>query len=178
MGSLMYRLSNAARHVDDRSAGGLKGNGGFSTLTQQAAGALRRWHKEKPNSEHILFKTQADSLDLAMDVIFTGDALFSGGCGACFEGSELDTKHCFATLLSECRLDDALLFPGHEYTQHLLDMRMKEVMEEWVAKEPPGQFFAFCSAYYVASHRRALRDKVPTVPVTLANERLLNPYFD
>merc|ERR1719476_1016586 len=61
---------------------------------------------------------------------------------------------------------------------HLLDGRIKDAMEFWAPIEPPGQFLAHCSAYYVAAHRRALRDKVPTVPLMLASERLLNPHFD
>mmetsp|Transcript_50438 Transcript_50438/g.163210 ORF Transcript_50438/g.163210 Transcript_50438/m.163210 type:complete len:970 (+) Transcript_50438:124-3033(+) len=154
VGSLMYRLATPVSHVDDRP--------GEGQLEAAFAGS----------------SSSSSPAGLRMDVLFTGDTLFSGGCGAQFEGCDLDIEHCFATMLAEVSLPDALLFPGHEYTSHLLEGRVKESLDTWGPVEPPGQFLAFCGAYYVAAHRRANRDKVPTVPCTLASERLLNPHFD
>jgi len=60
----------------------------------------------------------------------------------------------------------------------LLEHRLEESLEEWAGLEAPGQFLALCGAFYVAAHRRSLRDKVPTVPFMLKSERLINPHFD
>eukprot|EP00931_Biecheleriopsis_adriatica_P087292 TRINITY_DN61789_c0_g1_i1.p1 TRINITY_DN61789_c0_g1~~TRINITY_DN61789_c0_g1_i1.p1 ORF type:complete len:862 (-),score=180.33 TRINITY_DN61789_c0_g1_i1:34-2475(-) len=121
----------------------------------------------------------ACSTDHKVEALFTGDTLFSGGCGAQFEGSELDMQHCFATILEgSAPSAETLLFPGHEYTAMLLENGVGEALATWAPTEPPGRFMALCSAFYVASHRRALRDKLPTVPVSLAGERMVNPMFD
>eukprot|EP00933_Yihiella_yeosuensis_P021208 TRINITY_DN16845_c0_g1_i1.p1 TRINITY_DN16845_c0_g1~~TRINITY_DN16845_c0_g1_i1.p1 ORF type:complete len:803 (-),score=120.13 TRINITY_DN16845_c0_g1_i1:155-2563(-) len=115
-----------------------------------------------------------------VEALFTGDAVFSGGCGAPFEGNELDIEHGFATILETCKPNstETLLFPGHEYTARLLEFRLQESLSDWASTESPGRFMALCSAFYVSAHRRALRDKLPTVPVSLAGERMVNPYFD
>ncbi|CAK0806246.1 unnamed protein product, partial [Prorocentrum cordatum] len=115
--------------------------------------------------------------DGSREALFTGDTLFSGGCGAQFEGSSLDTEHCFATILAACG-PGTLLFPGHEYTCRLLGQRVLDAAETWAPREPPGQFLNLCGAFYAAAHRQTLRDRVPTVPCTLASERLVNPNFD
>mmetsp|Transcript_30214 Transcript_30214/g.87705 ORF Transcript_30214/g.87705 Transcript_30214/m.87705 type:complete len:984 (-) Transcript_30214:70-3021(-) len=154
-GSVMFRLATPCSHPDDRP-------GEVAGTDTPAVGS----------------EAAATTPGLPVDVMFTGDTLFSGGCGAQFEGCDLDIEHCFATVLEECKLPDALLFPGHEYTCNLLEMRVKDAMDSWCAVEPPGQFLSNCGAFYIAAHRRSLRDKVPTVPTTLANERLLNPHFD
>ncbi|CAE7272480.1 GBA [Symbiodinium pilosum] len=70
-----------------------------------------------------------------LDAFFTGDTLFSGGCGANFEGSELDMEHCFASILEMCDPSHKTwLFPGHEYTQQLLDQGISQGI---VAQELP-----------------------------------------
>ncbi|CAE8581859.1 unnamed protein product, partial [Polarella glacialis] len=116
-----------------------------------------------------------------VEALFAGDTLFSGGCGAQFEGDELDIKHSFATILETSDpAAETLLFPGHEYTAMLLEHGLSEALNNsaWASSEPPDRFMALCSAFYVASHRRALRDKLPTVPVSLTGERAVNPHFD
>jgi len=116
--------------------------------------------------------------EVQLDALFTGDTLFSGGCGAQFEGNSLDIEHCFATILASCDPSQTLLFPGHEYTSRILEMGLQDAIVSWAATETPGNFLCLCSAFYVAAHKRALRDKLPTVPVSLESERLVNPHFD
>lgn len=53
------------------------------------------------------------------DELFTGDTLFSGGCGRLFEGSPADMFQSFETLLS-CPPHTRLWF-GHEYTRSNLE---------------------------------------------------------
>lgn len=70
--------------------------------------------------------------------IFTGDCLFSGGCGRIFEGSPESMLHSIEKILA--LPDDTLLYCGHEYTLNNLsfaksilpenaeiDTRLKEV---------------------------------------------------
>eukprot|EP00930_Biecheleria_cincta_P049150 TRINITY_DN34398_c0_g1_i1.p1 TRINITY_DN34398_c0_g1~~TRINITY_DN34398_c0_g1_i1.p1 ORF type:complete len:757 (+),score=130.54 TRINITY_DN34398_c0_g1_i1:262-2271(+) len=114
-----------------------------------------------------------------IDALFTGDTLFSGGCGAQFEGSKLDIEHCFATILESSMLSkETLLFPGHEYTAMLMEQNLHESLDSPTVTKSPGRFMKFVSAFYVASHRRALRDKLPTVPISLSGERMINPHFN
>jgi len=107
---------------------------------------------------------------------FTGDCLFSGGCGNPFEGSELDMEHCFASILVRCDQKRALLFPGHEYTAMLLKMSVVDDPDSFL-EAPPGEFLTLCADYYVVSHRRNLHDKIPSVPCTIAGEQQVNPIF-
>jgi len=123
-----------------------------------------------------------------VEALFTGDTLFSGGCGRQWEGDSLDVGHCFATILAHfggCAAGasepetQTLLFPGHEYTSRLLGCHIEDLMNSGKSgAEPPGYFLNLCGAYFSAAHRRGLRDKLPTVPCTLASERRINPYFD
>jgi hydroxyacylglutathione hydrolase len=50
--------------------------------------------------------------------LFTGDTLFSSGCGRLFEGSAED-MHCSLTKCAALE-DDTRIFPGHEYTEENL----------------------------------------------------------
>ncbi|CAJ1450398.1 unnamed protein product [Effrenium voratum] len=112
------------------------------------------------------------------DALFTGDTLFSGGCGASFEGNQEDVEHCFATILEIWDPStEMLLFPGHEYTAMILEQSLMNEISR-AAMKPPGYFMQFCSAFYSASHRRGLHDALPTVPVTLEDERWINQHFD
>ncbi|CAE7336634.1 PNKD [Symbiodinium natans] len=124
-------------------------------------------------------KAESSAVDSdRLDALFTGDTLFSGGCGANFEGSDLDMEHCFGTILETCDPSYATwLFPGHEYTCMLMENVLLEACAK-AAWHPPGHFLAVCSAFYTAAHRRALRDRLPTVPVLLDGERMINPRFN
>lgn len=66
----------------------------------------------------------------APPALFTGDALFIGGCGALFEGSA-SVMYSQLGRLFEALAPDALLFPGHEYAVMLL--------QQAVQREPQNQ---------------------------------------
>ena len=53
------------------------------------------------------------------DALFSGDTLFCGGCGAPFEGDARDVAANFRRIWHRCG-GKCLLFPGHEYSEHLL----------------------------------------------------------
>ncbi|EGD83459.1 hypothetical protein PTSG_04066 [Salpingoeca rosetta] len=107
----------------------------------------------------------------ATPLLFSGDSMFSAGCGRLFEGTP---DMMFQTMLRFRELPpNTLLFPGHEYTVSNLKFALAYA-EEHRSSSP-------CSAEAVqAQLQRALnlREKgQPTVPTTLAQERTFNPFF-
>ncbi|MDQ3061113.1 MAG: hydroxyacylglutathione hydrolase [Pseudomonadota bacterium] len=109
---------------------------------------------------HIAFYTP--DMD-GQPLLFCGDTLFSGGCGRLFEGTP-------AQMLAS--LDKLAALPGatrvccaHEYT--LANLRFA------LAAEPDN---AALAAYQ--GHCLRLREQgLPTLPATLAQERLINPFL-
>lgn len=88
------------------------------------------------------------------DELFTGDTLFSGGCGRLFEGSAEDMFESFATLLNQP--DHTRLWFGHEYTQ--ANLRFAE------RADPSHPAYA-----------QALENlRVPSCPSTVQREREIN----
>lgn len=90
--------------------------------------------------------------------VFCGDTLFSAGCGRVFTGTieELyDSFQRFNQLPEE-----TLFYPAHEYTA--ANLRFAEFIEP---ENPDIQ-----AALGVAEH-------TPTLPVTLAHERKINPFL-
>lgn len=90
--------------------------------------------------------------------VFCGDTLFSAGCGRVFTGTArqlFDSLQRLNTLLG-----DALFYPAHEYTA--ANLRFAAHIE------PDNPEIA-----------RAAKDaeKTPTLPVTLAHERQVNPFL-
>ena len=57
---------------------------------------------------------------VAAGIAFTGDTLFCGGCGALFECSATTLFHSLRRLTNERLRPSTQLFPGHEYTEMLL----------------------------------------------------------
>lgn len=93
--------------------------------------------------------------------LFTGDALFIGGCGALFEGSAAVMYSQLGRLFSSLP-PDALLFPGHEYATMLL---LQATQREPTNKEAKRKF----------EWARAQRaNKLPTVPSRLGDELAYN----
>lgn len=95
--------------------------------------------------------------------VFTGDTLFSLGCGRVFEGT---AAMMWASL---CRLralpDETRIFCGHEYTL---------ANSEFALAIDPGNPHLQARVAEV----RALRaEEVPTIPTTIAVERLCNPFL-
>ena len=95
--------------------------------------------------------------------LFTGDTLFTGGCGRLFEGTPAQMLDSLAKLAA--LPDDTLVYCGHEYTEHNLRFSM--------AVEPGNEQTAQRSAE--AAFMR-LRGR-PTVPSTLAQEKQTNPFM-
>ena len=60
-----------------------------------------------------------------MNTPLAGDALFCGGCGALFECSALVLHDSLQTLVRHRLQPSTMLFPGHEYTEMLLQQALK-----------------------------------------------------
>lgn len=96
-------------------------------------------------------------------LVFTGDTLFSGGCGRFFEGSPeqgVDSLNKLAALP-----DDTLVYAGHEYT--VANLRFCAAVE-------PGN--AAITAR--AAECRELRERgAPTLPSTIGREKEFNVFL-
>jgi len=96
-------------------------------------------------------------------VLFTGDSLFSMGCGRLFEGTAEQLWNGFQKLLA--LPDDTMIYPGHEYTLS------------------NGKFCAHIEPENTdiaerMDEVRALRDAgKPTIPVSLATEKKTNVFL-
>lgn len=95
--------------------------------------------------------------------IFTGDTLFSLGCGKLFEGSP---EQMFSSLKKMTALpDDTNIFCGHEYT--LSNSKFA------LSIEPKNE-----ALQSYAAHVAHLRGKgLPTIPTTLKTEKSCNPFL-
>ena len=106
---------------------------------------------------HICFYAKSEK------IIFTGDTLFSLGCGKVFEGSHLE-------MLTSLNLikklpEDTQIYCGHEYTQKNLDFCIKyEINNTKLAEKK----------IWVTSK---LSKKKPTIPVTIKDELDTNIFF-
>ena len=108
---------------------------------------------------HLVFLGQLDGTP----VLFSGDTLFSSGCGRVFEGSYLQMYK--SLLLIRSLPDNTLVYSGHEYTLDNLQFAL--------ALEPDNKPL---KAY--ARKVKQLREQgYPSVPTTLGDEKLYNPFF-
>jgi hydroxyacylglutathione hydrolase len=106
---------------------------------------------------HILFYFPA------LQALFTGDTLFSVGCGRLFEGSVLDM---FQSLTKCAALsDDTLIYCGHEYTEENLKFAL--------TVDPGNAALAARLSEVKELRRRGL----PSVPSTLHMEKAFNPFL-
>lgn len=96
-------------------------------------------------------------------LLFCGDTLFSAGCGRLFEGTPAQMHASLARL--NALPGDTRVCCAHEYT--LSNLRFAAAVEP--ANEDVVRHRVWCEA------RRA--DGLPTLPATLANERLINPFL-
>lgn len=100
---------------------------------------------------------------LAEDCLFSGDTLFSAGCGRIFEGTP---GQMFASLSRLAALPDSTrIFCAHEYTEANLRFAL--------AVEPDNAAIAARIEACAALRARA----EPTLPVTLGEERRYNPFL-
>ena len=100
---------------------------------------------------------------LTQDVLFTGDTLFSAGCGRIFEGS---VPMMYASLQKLAHLHpNTRLFCGHEYTVANLDFALTVEPDNQAAQQHKNW----------ALHQTAVQR--PTLPSTLSLEYKINPFL-
>ncbi|XP_023345761.1 hydroxyacylglutathione hydrolase, mitochondrial [Eurytemora carolleeae] len=99
-------------------------------------------------------------------IVFTGDTLFLGGCGRFFEGT---AEQMFTALIEKLSAlpDITKVYSGHEYA--LQNLAYGEHVE------PENQYIKdkiqWCRA------QRESVPPIPTVPSTIAEEKLINPFM-
>lgn len=99
-----------------------------------------------------------------LEALFTGDTLFSGGCGRLFEGTP---EMMFASLQKIKALPAATrIYFGHEYT-----LRNIEFIKHQLGKVPEELF------EYEQRCRDSLAQGQATTPTTLAQELKINPFI-
>ena len=96
-------------------------------------------------------------------ITFTGDTLFTCGCGRIFEGTPAQMLASLAKLAALA--DDTLVYCGHEYT--LANLRFALAVE-------PGN-----EALHERQRRAAAKreEGLPTVPARMDLERATNPFL-
>ncbi len=96
-------------------------------------------------------------------IVFSGDTLFTGGCGRIFEGTAEQMYH------SLCRLaalpDDTQVYCGHEYTE--ANLRFAQAVE-------PHNSYLLQRIAVVQKLRAA---NLPSVPASMAEEKRTNPFL-
>jgi hydroxyacylglutathione hydrolase len=111
---------------------------------------------------HVCYYVPSTGAD-SPPLVFTGDTLFSGGCGRFFEGDAAQMHASLAALLA--LPDDTRVFCGHEYT--VANLRFCAAVE-------PGNAAVAARAAECAALRAA---GAPTLPSTLAAERATNVFL-
>jgi hydroxyacylglutathione hydrolase len=108
-------------------------------------------------SGHIAFYFEKEK------VIFTGDTLFSLGCGRVFEGTY---KQMFNSLNKiKCLPGDTKVYCGHEYTKSNLGFCLKF--------NPNNNYLKDKKKFI----EKKIRDKKPTIPSTIADEIQTNIFL-
>lgn len=107
--------------------------------------------------DHIVFWIQKDAF------LFSGDTLFSLGCGRLFEGSPKEMWH--SLLKIRALPPSTKIYPGHEYTLSNARFALTLTPENRVLKEKYDQ----------VKYVRTL--KKPSIPSTLEEEIVLNPFL-
>lgn len=95
--------------------------------------------------------------------LFSGDTLFSAGCGRLFEGTAEQMLHSLNKL---CQLpDETLVYCGHEYTLNNLKFAAQvEVSNLEVVKR-------------MTAIEKLIRQGKPSLPSTMQIEKLTNPFL-
>ncbi|KZN65342.1 hydroxyacylglutathione hydrolase [Pseudoalteromonas luteoviolacea] len=114
-----------------------------------------------------IIKTPGHTLDHICYVndtrAFTGDTLFSGGCGRLFEGTAEQMWHSLQAL--SALPDPCEVYCTHEYTLANLDFAN--------AVEPNNDALTAYTTW--AKTKRA--QNLPTLPTNIGNERAINPFL-
>ena len=111
-------------------------------------------------SGHIAFFTEDGG---AEPILFCGDTLFSGGCGRLFEGTPAQMHHSLSRLGS--LPGPTRVCCGHEYT--LSNLKFARAVEP--KNHDLADYNVWCEA------QRAINE--PTLPSSIATERLVNPFL-
>jgi len=99
-------------------------------------------------------------------VVFTGDTMFVGGCGRIFECTPADLYRSLVEVLGQLPAETQV-YVGHEYTVKNMTFA--------VAVEPGGSTESLDKMLQWAQGQNLAR--AYTVPSTLQNEWLINPYM-
>eukprot|EP00900_Chrysochromulina_parva_P009504 jgi/Chrpa1/18555/Chrysochromulina_OHIO_Genome00024652-RA len=105
--------------------------------------------------------------------LFGGDTLFCGGCGAPFEGTQTEMAYNFAKIWRLCP-QNTLIFPGHEYSTTILPGYFSGNPP---LPDHPAAFSKLCALLWRCQQLRMLASPVPTVPLVLADELVINSNF-
>ena len=108
-------------------------------------------------SGHVCFYSKTEK------VAFTGDTLFSLGCGKIFEGTYLEMLKSL-NLIKKLPIDTQI-YCGHEYTQKNLDFCIKYEINNNSLKEKKKWILS------------RLSQKQPTIPVTIKEELKTNIFL-
>ena len=130
---------------------------------------IRAMHTPCHTKGHICYLLQGVD---GRDALFSGDTLFCGGCGAPFEGGPEEMRNNFARIWAACD-EHTLLFPGHEYSEHLL---YEYFGGAYSAPWRPRGYAALCNALFRARDRRYYSQ--PSAPVLLSDELHINTNFN
>jgi hydroxyacylglutathione hydrolase len=96
-------------------------------------------------------------------ILFTGDCLFSGGCGRIFEGTPAQMWRSLERL--SALHGRTKIFPGHEYTMENMEFAASVEPDNEKVLERLGQV------------RLLYRQRQRAVPSTLSEERITNPFL-
>ncbi len=111
-------------------------------------------------SGHIAYFTEDGG---AAPILFCGDTLFSGGCGRLFEGTPAQMHHSLSRLA--CLPGPTRVCCAHEYT--LSNLKFARAVEP--VNRALADYTTWCEA------QRAIGQ--PTLPSSIATERLVNPFL-
>ena len=96
-------------------------------------------------------------------LLFCGDTLFTAGCGKIFDGTAQQLFHSLEKIMA--LPDETLIYCAHEYTEeNLLFARMVEPENSTIIQR-------------LKKTRRIRSSGAPTIPSTLAEEKLTNPFL-
>ena len=106
---------------------------------------------------HIIFYTEKDNL------VFTGDTLFSMGCGRVFEGTLEQMHNSLGKIKKLSR--NTLIYCGHEYTKNNAKFCLKNDNQNTKLKKR------------FDTVEELLKKNLPTIPITLAEELETNIFL-
>ena len=118
---------------------------------------IKIYHIPGHTSGHICYYFSKEKM------VFTGDTLFSLGCGKIFEGTHLEMLKSL-NLIKKLPIDTQI-YCGHEYTQKNLDFCIKYEINNNSLKEKKKWILS------------RLSQKQPTIPVTIKEELKTNIFL-